>query len=88
MDDDIYEDDDYYDDDEDGEEQSQGAARERILAEIDSSVAEALQEGPTVPNGEVVPVNSREELTALAQEGGTMVFVGSKRCRVCKFLSP
>lgn len=42
----------------------------------------------TVPTGEVVPVNSREELRALAGEGGTMVFVSSRSCRACKFLSP
>lgn len=45
-------------------------------------------EGPAMPTGEVVRLNSLEELQALTEEGGTMVFVSSRSCRACKFLTP
>lgn len=41
-----------------------------------------------VPTGEVVGVKSREDLRALTEEGGTMVFVSSRSCRACKYLVP
>lgn len=43
---------------------------------------------PAVLTGEVVRLNSREELQALTGEGGTMVFVSSRSCRACKYLKP
>lgn len=44
--------------------------------------------GSPAPTGDVVRVKSREELLALTREGGTMVFVSSRSCRACKFLTP
>lgn len=43
---------------------------------------------PTTPSGEVVGLKSREDLRALVEEGGTMVFVSSRSCRACKYLTP
>ena len=43
---------------------------------------------PTVPTGEVVGVKNREDLQALTGEGGTILFVSSKSCRACKYLTP
>lgn len=43
---------------------------------------------PGMPTGEVVGVKSREDLQALTEEGGTILFVSSKSCRACKYLTP
>lgn len=42
---------------------------------------------PAAPRGEVVALKSREDLRALVEEGGTMVFVSSRSCRACKYLT-
>ncbi|CBN75438.1 conserved unknown protein [Ectocarpus siliculosus] len=40
------------------------------------------------PTGEVVGLKSREDLKDLVREGGTMIFVSSRSCRACKYLTP
>lgn len=37
---------------------------------------------------QVVALKSSEDLRALVKEGGTMVFVSSRSCRACKYLTP
>lgn len=43
---------------------------------------------PAVSTGEVVGVKSREDLRALTEEGETILFVSSRSCRACKYLTP
>lgn len=74
-----------WDDDEEDEEDEEGMAGEGGKMR---GVTVGGAEGPAVPTGEVVRLNSREELRALTEEGGTMVFVSSRSCRACKFLTP
>ena len=43
---------------------------------------------PAVSTGEVVGIKSREDLRALTEGGGTILFVSSRSCRACKYLTP
>ncbi|CAM9097803.1 unnamed protein product [Laminaria digitata] len=67
-------------DDEEDEEEGEYEVVQQAMAEEDGQ--------PAVPTGEVVGVRSREDLQALTEEGGTILFVSSKSCRACKFLTP
>lgn len=40
------------------------------------------------PTREVVTLESWQDLSTLVEEGGTMVFVSSRSCRACKYLTP
>lgn len=67
-------------DDEEDEEEGEDEVVQHAMAEEDGQ--------PAVPTGEVVGVRSREDLQALTEEGGTILFVSSKSCRACKYLTP
>lgn len=56
---------------------------------------EGEEEGVSVAIGgegqvarQVVTLKSWQDLRALVEEGGTMVFVSSRSCRACKYLTP
>eukprot|EP00904_Undaria_pinnatifida_P009638 jgi/Undpi1/5804/HiC_scaffold_2.g01078.m1 len=57
----------------------------------DDVVQHAMGDGdgqPAVSTGEVVGIKSREDLRALTEGGGTILFVSSRSCRACKYLTP
>lgn len=69
-----------WEDEDEDEEEEEYEVVQQAMAEEDGQ--------PAVPTGEVVGVRSREDLQALTEEGATILFVSSKSCRACKYLTP
>lgn len=44
--------------------------------------------GLAAPTREVVTLKSWQDLSTLVEDGGTIVFVSSRSCRACKYLTP
>lgn len=73
------------DEEEDEEEEGEG---EGGLERVAVGKAGATGGGTAAPTRGVVALTSWQDLRALVEEGGTMVFVSSRSCRACKYLTP